>query len=148
MLYTTGAYRLFFDDFGEAELTEHVTINGAHLPFATDVSTSPARPDRRSCAARESSKTPAGPTRAQTKKACQCPTTGHTHTQKLPRAAQEKYQEAAIAEHDNWMRRGGLRPLTRKEARKVFSDEALAKRILKSRSAFRDKNKGHWRAPC
>ena len=35
-LYTTGAYLLNYDDFGEAELTENVTINEARLPFAPE----------------------------------------------------------------------------------------------------------------
>ncbi|CAE7469062.1 CML10, partial [Symbiodinium pilosum] len=42
----------------------------------------------------------------------------------------------------NWMRWGGIKPLSHKEADKILSDPKLSKRVLKSRAAYRDKNKG------
>ncbi|CAE7467549.1 CML10, partial [Symbiodinium pilosum] len=59
-----------------------------------------------------------------------------------PRAQYEKYLESVRTEEDNWMRWGGIKPLSHKEADKILSDPKLSKRVLKSRAAYRDKNKG------
>ena len=60
----------------------------------------------------------------------------------LPRASYEKFLESVRTEEDNWMRWGGIKPLSRQEAEKVLNDPKLSRRILKSRAAYRDKNKG------
>ena len=59
-----------------------------------------------------------------------------------PRAQYEKYLESVRTEEDNWMRWGGIAPLSRREADKILNDPKLSKRVLKSRAAYRDKNKG------
>ncbi|CAE7210134.1 TY5A [Symbiodinium sp. KB8] len=169
-LYTTGAYLLNYDDFGEAEaeLTENVTINEARLPFASETFytcylSSQQRTDElnaqgifedttRADETTDEENLPVSNNRAFSRQELkqldrEIP---WKEVVKLPKAAQEKYQEAVVTEHENWLRWGGLRPLSRKEAKAVFADRALAKRILRSRSAFRDKNKGigELRAKC
>ena len=58
------------------------------------------------------------------------------------RASFEKFLESVRAEEENWMRWGGIKPLSRKEADKILNDPKLARRVLKSRAAYKDKNKG------
>ena len=65
---------------------------------------------------------------------------------KLPKQNFEKYLDAVRDEQDNWMRWGGVRPLTRKEARQVFADKKMSRRILRSRAAYRVQS-GADRAP-
>ena len=60
----------------------------------------------------------------------------------MPRATIDQYVEATKAEHDNWMSWGGVRPTSHREAKKILGDPKLAKRVLKSRAAYRDKNRG------
>ena len=60
----------------------------------------------------------------------------------LPLVSYQKYLDSVRVERDNWMSWGGIRPLSREETRQVMSDPELSRRILKSRAAYRDKNKG------
>ena len=54
----------------------------------------------------------------------------------------EAFVEAARQEEASWMAWKSVKPLTDKEAQEVMNSPTLRKRIIPSRSAYRDKNKG------
>ena len=54
----------------------------------------------------------------------------------------DKYVASAKNEFNGWMDWAGVRPLSEAEAQKVWKTPALRRRILKSRAAYRDKNRG------
>ena len=68
----------------------------------------------------------------------------------LPSAQFQAYKEAVEKEHSSWMEWRSVRALTRQEASEVLKDKVLAKRVLRTRSCFRDKAKGlgPLRAKC
>ena len=68
----------------------------------------------------------------------------------LPSAQFQAYKEAVEKEHSSWMEWRSVRALTHQEASEVLKDKVLAKRVLRTRSCFRDKAKGlgPLRAKC
>ena len=62
----------------------------------------------------------------------------------------QAYKEAVGKEHSSWMEWRSVKALTHQEARDVLNDKILAKRVLRTRSCFRDKAKGlgPLRAKC
>ena len=69
---------------------------------------------------------------------------------KLPRMTYEKYLDATKAEYESWLYWGGIKPVPRAEAQKILKDRKMLRRVLKSRAAYRDKNRGQGevRAKC
>ena len=67
-----------------------------------------------------------------------------------PYMVKEKYIEAASNEFSGWTEWSSIRPLTQKQADEIRADPQQRRRILRSRAAYRDKNKGlgHSRARC
>ena len=61
---------------------------------------------------------------------------------KLPAMDIDAYVQAAEKEFDGWMKWNAVRPLSDSEARQIWKDPKLRRRILKSRAAYRDKNRG------
>jgi hypothetical protein len=60
----------------------------------------------------------------------------------MPKMIRDKFVEAAINEYNGWIEWSSIRPLTQKEAKQVYNDPKLRRRILKSRAAYRDKSRG------
>ena len=60
----------------------------------------------------------------------------------LPTMIREKYIEAAVNEYNGWLQWNSIRPLTQAEAKEIYKDPKLRRRILRSRSAYRDKSRG------
>ena len=60
----------------------------------------------------------------------------------LPTMIREKYIEAAVNEYNGWLQWNSIRPLTQAEANEIYKDPKLRRRILRSRSAYRDKSRG------
>ena len=56
--------------------------------------------------------------------------------------ARDKYVQSAVNEFQGWVQWAGVRPLSESEAQAVWKDPRLRRRILKSRAAYRDKNRG------
>ncbi|CAE7665208.1 GIP [Symbiodinium sp. CCMP2592] len=54
----------------------------------------------------------------------------------------EAFKAATIKEAKSWEEWGSVKPLTHQEAQKVLRDKVLCKRILRTRSCFRDKSRG------
>ena len=54
----------------------------------------------------------------------------------------QEYVKSAQAEESSWNQFNSVIPLSDEEAKQVFKDPVLAKRILKARAAYRDKAKG------
>ncbi|CAJ1364137.1 unnamed protein product [Effrenium voratum] len=54
----------------------------------------------------------------------------------------DKYIHAIEVEEDSWVQWGSIRPLDDKEATAVLADSRLRRRVMKSRAAYRDKNRG------
>ena len=159
-LFTTGAYRFFFDDFGEGVLEETPTTDPLPVPFRREayyqayltsksrgremeqagVYEEPDRPDASSDDEALPSSNARGLTHQELKQLDR--EIPWSEVMKLPSQSIEKYMDAVRDEQDNWMRWGGVRPLAHHEAKEVFKDERLRRRILRSRAAYRDKNKG------
>lgn len=68
----------------------------------------------------------------------------------LPPAYVQKYLAAIEKEANSWLEWNSIQPLTEAEAKHVTTDPVLKHRILKSRAAYRDKNRsqGELRAKC
>ena len=60
----------------------------------------------------------------------------------LPPAKLQKYLAAIEKEAISWLEWNSIRPMSEEESKKVLSDPVLNKRILRSRGAYRDKNRG------
>ncbi|CAE7210450.1 GIP [Symbiodinium necroappetens] len=61
------------------------------------------------------------------------------------------YVKANRKEYDSWMSWNSIKALSKEEARRVLSDPILRKRVMPSRNAYRDKNRGagpEVRAKC
>ena len=54
----------------------------------------------------------------------------------------QKYVDSAASEYAGWLAWGGIRPLSKAEEQQVMSDPRLRRRVMKSRAAYRDKNRG------
>ena len=54
----------------------------------------------------------------------------------------DKCIHAIEVEEDSWVQWGSIRPLDDKEATAVLADSRLRRRVMKSRAAYRDKNRG------
>ena len=69
---------------------------------------------------------------------------------KMPPAYVQKFLAAIEKEANSWSEWNSIRPLSEQEINKVKSDPALKKRILRSRAAYRDKNRnqGEVKAKC
>ena len=59
-----------------------------------------------------------------------------------PKEVIQAYIEAVQNEEESWKAWSSVKPLSQHEADRIKGDKILRKRILKSRAAFRDKNKG------
>ena len=68
----------------------------------------------------------------------------------MPPPQLEAYKEAVQKEHSSWMEWRSVKALSHQEASDVLKDKTLAKRVLRTRSCFRDKAKGlgPLRAKC
>ena len=159
-LYTTGAYKFFFDDFGEGTLEDEPLDDCLPAPFKRDgfynaylasadrkrevkvanIEAEPQRPDESSDDEHLTASNDRVHSRQELKQLDR--EIPWREIMKLPRQAIEKYMDAVRAEEENWMRWGGVRPLLPDEARRVLRDKLLARRILRSRAAYRDKNRG------
>ena len=60
----------------------------------------------------------------------------------MPQMIKDKFIESAVNEYKGWLEWSSIKPLSAEEAAAVRSDRKLSRRILKSRAAYRDKNKG------
>ncbi|CAK9042996.1 Integrase catalytic domain-containing protein (Fragment), partial [Durusdinium trenchii] len=60
----------------------------------------------------------------------------------MPKAAYDKFVEAASHEYTGWMQWSTIKPLTLKRIQEIRNDPVLRRRILKSRVAYKDKSKG------
>ena len=60
----------------------------------------------------------------------------------MPKAAFDKFVESVITEYNGWLQWATIRPLGKLEVIHVRNDPTLRRRILKSRAAYKDKNKG------
>ena len=69
---------------------------------------------------------------------------------KMDKASINALVDAAKAEEKSWQQFGSVRPLSDGEAKVIFADKKLKRRILRSRAAYRDKAKGAeaLRAKC
>lgn len=69
---------------------------------------------------------------------------------KMPSASVQKFLQAIEKEANSWSEWNSIRPLSPEEIAKVKGDPILRKRILRSRAAYRDKNRnqGELRAKC
>ena len=69
---------------------------------------------------------------------------------KMPPAYVQKFLAAIEKEANSWSEWNSIRPLTEDEIQRVKADPALKKRILRSRAAYRDKNRnqGEVKAKC
>eukprot|EP00435_Cladocopium_sp_Y103_P033973 s697_g8.t1 len=69
---------------------------------------------------------------------------------KMPAASIQKFLQAIEKEANSWSEWNSIRPLSPEEIAKVKSDPVSRKRILRSRAAYRDKNRnqGELRAKC
>ena len=167
VLYTSGVYKFFCDDFGETIL-DNVDLYDYEHPYMTDVfykcylsSSNRLRemqeanvleePDREDASSDDGNMTVSN---------------NRTHSRQelkqldreipwreligLPRASYEKYLDAVRTESNNWFSWGGIMPVPTKEAHAILNDPVLGRRVLKSRAAYRDKNKGlgEIRAKC
>ena len=54
----------------------------------------------------------------------------------------QAFKESAIKEAKSWESLGSVQPLKTEQANQVMRNKALSKRILRTRSCYRDKNKG------
>ncbi|CAK9060272.1 Copia protein (Gag-int-pol protein) [Cleaved into: Copia VLP protein [Durusdinium trenchii] len=54
----------------------------------------------------------------------------------------DKYILAIQKEFDGWQRWSGVQPVPSDEAERIFKDRILRRRVLRSRMAYRDKNRG------
>ena len=54
----------------------------------------------------------------------------------------DAFKAATVKEAKSWEEWGSVKPLTHQEARQVLHDRVLSKRILRTRSCFRDKSRG------
>ena len=54
----------------------------------------------------------------------------------------EAFKGATVKEANSWEEWGSVKPLSHDEARRVLADKVLCKRILRTRSCFRDKSRG------
>ena len=166
--FTSGAYRYFFDDFGEGILHDEPDGDFLPIPFKcegyykayltsatrakemtqTSVTEEASRPDQSSDDEQMTASNTRGLSRQELKQLDR--EIPWAEIMKLPKQSIEKYIDAVRDEHENWMRWGGAKPLSRKEAKLVLSDRKLARRILRSRAAYRNKNKGlgEIRAKC
>ena len=61
---------------------------------------------------------------------------------KMDRMTIDKYILAIQKEFDGWQRWSGVQPIPEAEAERIFKDRVLRRRVLKSRMAYRDKNRG------
>ncbi|CAK9105688.1 unnamed protein product, partial [Durusdinium trenchii] len=61
---------------------------------------------------------------------------------KMDRMTIDKYILAIQKEFDGWQRWSGVQPIPEAEAERIFKDRVLRRRALKSRMAYRDKNRG------
>ena len=59
-----------------------------------------------------------------------------------PKDIIQAYIKAVQNEEESWKAWSSVKPLSQKEADRIKNDKVLRRRILKSRAAFRDKNKG------
>ena len=159
-LYTSGAYKFFFDDFGEGTLDQEHFGDYLPVPFKRDsfygayLTSAERKRELEKAGVTEETQRPDESSDDEALTA----SNNRTHSRqelkqldreipwreimKLPRQAIEKYIDAVRAEEENWMRWGGVRPLTTDEARRVLQDKSLSRRILRSRAAYRDKNRG------
>ena len=159
-LYSTGAFKFFVDSFGEATLERDGEAFDMRPPFCRQAfynSYLSSHARKQEMAKRNIHDDP-GREDASSDDEQMTVSNNRTHSRqelkqldpeipwkeivKLPRAAYQKDLESVRVKHDNWLSWGGVRPLSRAEVRKVMADPELSKRILKSRSAYRDKNKG------
>lgn len=60
----------------------------------------------------------------------------------MPKAHIQKFLAAIEKEANSWSEWGPIKPLTEEEIAKIKSDPKLRRRILRSRAAYRDKNRG------
>ena len=69
---------------------------------------------------------------------------------KMPPAYIQKFLAAIEKEANSWAEWNSIRPLSQEEINKVKADPILRKRILRSRAAYRDKNRnqGELKAKC
>ena len=69
---------------------------------------------------------------------------------KMPPSSVQKFLAAIEKEANSWSEWNSIRPLSEGEIRKVKNDPTLRKRILRSRAAYRDKNRnqGELKAKC
>lgn len=61
---------------------------------------------------------------------------------KQDEATIQQYVESAISEYNGWMKWGGVRAIPEDEANRIRNSAKLRRRIMKSRAAYRDKNRG------
>ena len=54
----------------------------------------------------------------------------------------QSFVKSAVNEHDGWMSWAGVRSLSPAEAKNVFQDPKLRRRIMKARAAYKDKARG------
>ena len=54
----------------------------------------------------------------------------------------QKYVDSAASEYSGWLAWGGIGPLSKAEEQRVISDPRLRRRVMKSRAAYRHKNRG------
>ena len=69
---------------------------------------------------------------------------------KMPPAYIQKFLAAIEKEANSWAEWNSIRPLSQEEINKVKADPILRKRILRSKAAYRDKNRnqGELKAKC
>ena len=60
----------------------------------------------------------------------------------LPVMMRDKYVQSAVSEYEGWMTWGGIKPLSETEAQEVWRNPKLKRRVMRSRAAYRDKNRG------
>ena len=60
----------------------------------------------------------------------------------LPVMMRDKYVQSAVSEYNGWMTWGGIKPLSEAEAQEVWRNPKLKRRVMRSRAAYRDKNRG------
>ena len=68
----------------------------------------------------------------------------------LPEAMVQKYLQAIEKESLFWLEWRSIEPLTHEQAQAIYKDPRLRRRVLKSRAAYRDKNRslGEIKAKC
>ena len=159
-LFTSGAYRFFFDDFAEGVLETEPETDFLPVPFHRDSwyraylasqarrqelrsAGVPEEPERHDASSDDEELTVSNNRELSRQELKQLDREiPWAEIMKLPVQSLEKYLDAVRNEEENWMRWGGVKPLSRQEAQRVLQDTKLSRRILRSRAAYRDKNKG------